>query len=195
MGSRGRCIRESFWIPCWRKRWVRSAADQHSCLHPCLLDPRQLQRCHAALSWRLIGALSPASCCQLRVLRLRACPSDDIDHPAGPPTQHDRSPQCPRQRHHGAYIRCAIPHLDASTHIPTHIPFPGRASSPPRTGAAPCRLTHTAFSARWVHLPSGRVYNTTYSAPKVPGKDDITGEPLSKRPDDTPVSRLGPLCV
>ncbi|WWC67812.1 uncharacterized protein I206_101726 [Kwoniella pini CBS 10737] len=42
------------------------------------------------------------------------------------------------------------------------------------------------ISARWVHLPSGRVYNTTYSAPKVPGKDDITGEPLSKRPDDTP---------
>ncbi|RSH83777.1 hypothetical protein EHS25_005392 [Saitozyma podzolica] len=42
------------------------------------------------------------------------------------------------------------------------------------------------ISARWVHLPSGRVYNTTYSAPKVPGRDDITGEPLSKRPDDTP---------
>jgi len=44
--------------------------------------------------------------------------------------------------------------------------------------------------ARWVHLPSGRVYNTTYSAPKVPGIDDVTGEPLSKRPDDTPVSRF-----
>jgi adenylate kinase family enzyme len=47
--------------------------------------------------------------------------------------------------------------------------------------------------ARWVHLPSGRVYNTTYSAPKVPGIDDVTGEPLSKRPDDTPVS--GPLTL
>ncbi|KAL7418645.1 Adenylate kinase 2 [Cryptotrichosporon argae] len=42
------------------------------------------------------------------------------------------------------------------------------------------------ISARWVHLPSGRVYNDTYSAPRVPGKDDVTGEPLSKRPDDTP---------
>ncbi|WVF69882.1 hypothetical protein IAT40_004665 [Kwoniella sp. CBS 6097] len=42
------------------------------------------------------------------------------------------------------------------------------------------------IAARWVHLPSGRVYNTTYSAPKVPGKDDVTGEPLMKRPDDTP---------
>jgi hypothetical protein len=42
--------------------------------------------------------------------------------------------------------------------------------------------------ARWVHLPSGRVYNDTYSAPKVAGHDDVTGEPLSKRPDDNPVS-------
>ncbi|ORY27094.1 adenylate kinase-domain-containing protein [Naematelia encephala] len=42
------------------------------------------------------------------------------------------------------------------------------------------------IAARWVHLPSGRVYNSTYSAPKTPGKDDVTGEPLSKRPDDTP---------
>ncbi|ODN80373.1 hypothetical protein L202_02628 [Cryptococcus amylolentus CBS 6039] len=42
------------------------------------------------------------------------------------------------------------------------------------------------IAARWVHLPSGRVYNTTYSAPKIPGKDDVTGEPLTKRPDDTP---------
>lgn len=48
----------------------------------------------------------------------------------------------------------------------------------------------TLFPARWVHLPSGRVYNTTYSAPKVPGKDDVTGEPLTKRPDDTPVRDL-----
>ncbi|ODV94297.1 hypothetical protein PACTADRAFT_44494 [Pachysolen tannophilus NRRL Y-2460] len=37
---------------------------------------------------------------------------------------------------------------------------------------------------RWVHIPSGRVYNTQYNPPKIPGKDDITGENLSKRPDD-----------
>lgn len=41
---------------------------------------------------------------------------------------------------------------------------------------------------RWVHVPSGRVYNLTFNPPKVPGKDDITGEPLSKRPDDNPVT-------
>jgi len=38
---------------------------------------------------------------------------------------------------------------------------------------------------RWVHLPSGRVYNTEYKPPKVPGIDDITGEPLVKRSDDS----------
>jgi len=29
----------------------------------------------------------------------------------------------------------------------------------------------------------------SYNKPKVPGYDDITGEPLTKRPDDNPVSR------
>ncbi|RLV92823.1 GTP:AMP phosphotransferase mitochondrial [Spathaspora sp. JA1] len=41
------------------------------------------------------------------------------------------------------------------------------------------------IEARWVHIPSGRVYNIDYNPPKVPFKDDITGEPLTKRPDDT----------
>jgi adenylate kinase len=39
---------------------------------------------------------------------------------------------------------------------------------------------------RWVHAPSGRVYNTTFNAPKVEGKDDITGEELTRRADDDP---------
>ena len=39
---------------------------------------------------------------------------------------------------------------------------------------------------RWVHEPSGRVYNTTFNAPKVHGMDDFTGEPLSRRLDDDP---------
>lgn len=39
---------------------------------------------------------------------------------------------------------------------------------------------------RWVHPASGRVYNTTYNAPKVEGKDDVTGEPLVQREDDKP---------
>lgn len=39
---------------------------------------------------------------------------------------------------------------------------------------------------RWVHLPSGRVYNIGFNTPKVEGKDDETGEPLVQRPDDKP---------
>ncbi|CAG8505194.1 10450_t:CDS:2 [Ambispora gerdemannii] len=39
---------------------------------------------------------------------------------------------------------------------------------------------------RWVHVPSGRVYNLSYNPPKRAGYDDITGEKLTKRPDDNP---------
>ncbi|KAH8918949.1 ADK-domain-containing protein [Atractiella rhizophila] len=37
---------------------------------------------------------------------------------------------------------------------------------------------------RWIHAPSGRVYNHTFNPPKVQGRDDVTGESLTKRPDD-----------
>ncbi|KAL6904880.1 adenylate kinase [Trichoderma evansii] len=40
------------------------------------------------------------------------------------------------------------------------------------------------IAGRWVHEPSGRVYNTTFNRPRVPGRDDVTGEPLVQRPDD-----------
>ncbi|KAA8893386.1 P-loop containing nucleoside triphosphate hydrolase protein [Sphaerosporella brunnea] len=39
---------------------------------------------------------------------------------------------------------------------------------------------------RMVHVPSGRVYNMTWNPPKVLGIDDVTGEPLTRRPDDCP---------
>uniref|UniRef100_A0A6B2E5C8 GTP:AMP phosphotransferase, mitochondrial n=1 Tax=Phlebotomus kandelakii TaxID=1109342 RepID=A0A6B2E5C8_9DIPT len=40
--------------------------------------------------------------------------------------------------------------------------------------------------SRWIHLPSGRVYNIGFNEPKVPFKDDVTGEDLVQRPDDHP---------
>jgi adenylate kinase len=48
----------------------------------------------------------------------------------------------------------------------------------------PFEVIMERIAGRWIHGPSGRVYNTTFNAPKVPGKDDITGEPLTKRMDD-----------
>lgn len=35
-----------------------------------------------------------------------------------------------------------------------------------------------------IHKASGRSYHTEFSPPKVPGFDDVTGEPLIKRSDD-----------
>uniref|UniRef100_A0A8D0HJ67 GTP:AMP phosphotransferase AK3, mitochondrial n=1 Tax=Sphenodon punctatus TaxID=8508 RepID=A0A8D0HJ67_SPHPU len=42
------------------------------------------------------------------------------------------------------------------------------------------------LTARWIHPASGRVYNLEFNPPKVPGTDDITGEPLVQRDDDKP---------
>lgn len=40
------------------------------------------------------------------------------------------------------------------------------------------------ITTRLIHPPSGRVYNLEYNPPRVPGKDDVTGEPLVRRTDD-----------
>ena len=40
------------------------------------------------------------------------------------------------------------------------------------------------MSGRLLHPASGRIYHLKYHPPKVPGKDDITGDPLVHRKDD-----------
>jgi adenylate kinase len=40
------------------------------------------------------------------------------------------------------------------------------------------------MSGRYVHLASGRTYHVKFNPPKVPGKDDVTGEDLIQREDD-----------
>ncbi|TYJ49937.1 hypothetical protein E1A91_A01G169800v1 [Gossypium mustelinum] len=42
------------------------------------------------------------------------------------------------------------------------------------------------ITGRWIHPSSGRTYHTKFAPPKVPGLDDVTGEPLIQRRDDTP---------
>lgn len=54
------------------------------------------------------------------------------------------------------------------------------------TLSVPEHILRARISERYVHPASGRVYNLTFSPPRVPGRDDITGEPLVQRPDDTP---------
>ncbi|KAM0940622.1 putative adenylate kinase [Dioscorea sansibarensis] len=41
------------------------------------------------------------------------------------------------------------------------------------------------ITGRWIHQASGRTYHTKFAPPKVPGIDDVTGEPLMQRKDDT----------
>jgi adenylate kinase len=41
------------------------------------------------------------------------------------------------------------------------------------------------MSGRRVHPSSGRTYHVVFNPPKVAGKDDVTGEDLVQRPDDT----------
>ena len=41
------------------------------------------------------------------------------------------------------------------------------------------------LSGRRVHVDSGRVYHVIYNPPKVEGKDDVTGEDLIQRVDDS----------
>lgn len=50
----------------------------------------------------------------------------------------------------------------------------------------PFEIIIERVKGRWVHLGSGRVYNTDFNPPKVPGKDDVTGEDLIQRQDDRP---------
>jgi len=40
------------------------------------------------------------------------------------------------------------------------------------------------MSGRRVHMASGRSYHVDFNPPRVPGKDDVTGEPLVQRSDD-----------
>ena len=73
----------------------------------------------------------------------------------------------------------------------------------PRTGTQAAALSHILpmnlvfhlvtpteiilgrMANRWIHQPSGRVYNVGFNDPKTPGKDDVTGEPLMQREDDS----------
>lgn len=41
------------------------------------------------------------------------------------------------------------------------------------------------LSGRRIHPASGRIYHVIHQPPRIPDKDDLTGEPLIQRPDDS----------
>jgi adenylate kinase len=49
----------------------------------------------------------------------------------------------------------------------------------------PVDIILSRMATRWIHAPSGRVYNIGFNDPKVAGRDDVTGEKLSQRDDDS----------
>merc|ERR1719198_1950535 len=49
----------------------------------------------------------------------------------------------------------------------------------------PDSILEERICGRWIHKASGRSYHTTFNPPKEAGKDDVTGEPLMQRKDDT----------
>jgi adenylate kinase len=51
------------------------------------------------------------------------------------------------------------------------------------------------MSGRRVHMASGRTYHLKFNPPKVPGKDDVTGEPLIQRDDDKEATVLNRLTI
>ncbi|KAL6518203.1 hypothetical protein OROMI_033904 [Orobanche minor] len=52
--------------------------------------------------------------------------------------------------------------------------------------AADDAILEERISGRRIHPPSGRIYHTKFAPPIVVGIDDVTGEPLIQRKDDTP---------
>lgn len=50
---------------------------------------------------------------------------------------------------------------------------------------APDETILARTSGRWLHKASGRTYHDIFFPPRVAGKDDITGEDLYQRPDDS----------
>jgi len=46
-------------------------------------------------------------------------------------------------------------------------------------------LLEKRIVGRRIHKPSGRTYHIEFNPPKEDGKDDVTGEPLTNRSDDT----------
>ncbi|GAA6006392.1 hypothetical protein JCM10207_000625 [Rhodosporidiobolus poonsookiae] len=52
----------------------------------------------------------------------------------------------------------------------------------------PDKVIIDRIADRFIHLASGRTYNLSFNPPREAGKDDVTGEPLSQRPDDDPLT-------
>jgi adenylate kinase len=129
-----------------------------------------------ARGWLFPPSTAPLS---LSSSSLSASPSFDTDDYVNTPSLASASPQTSNDPS-ASFILDGFPRTAAQAHqLDALIPINLVVSL-----KTPDDVILARIAGRWIHAPSGRVYNTTFNKPRVEGRDDVTGEPLTKRADD-----------
>jgi adenylate kinase len=121
-----------------------------------------------------IKAGSPLGVAAKKVMDQGALVSDDII--IGLVKERLKQPDCQRGYLFDGFPR-TIPQAEAMRAAGVKLDFVLEIDVP--DGEIVARM-----SGRWVHMASGRTYHVKFNPPKVPGKDDATGEALIQRDDD-----------
>ena len=121
-----------------------------------------------------IKAGTPLGLAAKRVMDTGALVSDDII--VGLVKERLKAPDCARGYLFDGFPR-TIPQADAMKEAGVGLDYVLEID-------VPDAAIVERMSGRRVHLASGRTYHLKYNPPKVPGKDDVTGEPLIQRDDD-----------
>jgi adenylate kinase len=74
--------------------------------------------------------------------------------------------------------------IDQATQLDEHVSLEHTPINYVISLVVPWDIVLKRIEDRWIHAPSNRTYNLSWNPPKVKGRDDITGELLTKRPDD-----------
>ena len=121
-----------------------------------------------------IKAGSPLGVAAKKVMDQGALVSDDIM--IGLVQERLKQPDCQRGYLFDGFPR-TVPQAEAMRAASVPIDFVLEIDVPDEEIVA-------RMGGRWVHLASGHTYHVKFNPPKVPGKDDATGEALVQRDDD-----------
>lgn len=121
-----------------------------------------------------VNAGTPLGLAAKRVIDSGALVSDDII--IGLVKHRLREPDCAAGYLFDGFPR-TIPQADALKHAGVRLDYVLEIR-------VPDAVIVERMSGRYVHLASGRTYHVKFNPPRVPGKDDVTGEDLIQREDD-----------
>lgn len=121
-----------------------------------------------------VNAGTPLGLAAKRVIDSGALVSDDII--IGLVKDRLREPDCAAGYLFDGFPR-TIPQADALKHAGVRLDYVLEIR-------VPDAVIVERMSGRYVHLASGRTYHVKFNPPRVPGKDDVTGEDLIQREDD-----------